>query len=369
MKILQIVHSLGTGGAEKFVVELSNELAKNNEVILCSVKKIEDWMVPAKNIRGNVKTTIMGFNKKYSLTLLYKLYIRIKQNKPDVVQIHSSILVFYFFILSIFFSKIIFIQTIHSTLTPAYKKLFFFLSLFSFFHKRFINICISKHILNAFVHSFPKLNFVNIDNGITGIKTTSKLKDVQSEINSYKKIEMTKVFLAVGNYSDFKNFRMLVNVLKELEVKKIDVILLIIGGGSPISNKNYKEVTLLKADNTYQLGLKDNVPDYLDCSDALIISSIKEGMPLVALEALSAGLPIISTPAGGMKDLISDKINGFLSDNFSGESLLQKIEEFLLLRNDEIQRIKEANKKMFAENYSIHMCTGNYYKLYSSTYE
>jgi len=57
------VYSLGNGDAEKFAVELSNELSKENEVILCSVKEIEDWMIPAKNIRGNVKTTIMGFNK------------------------------------------------------------------------------------------------------------------------------------------------------------------------------------------------------------------------------------------------------------------------------------------------------------------
>ena len=106
MKIIQLIYSLGNGGAEKFVVELSNELAKNNEVILCSVKKIEDWMVPAKNIRGNVKTTIMGFNKKYSFKLLYLFFSFLKNNKPDVVHIHSSLMVFYFFLISIFYKNI-----------------------------------------------------------------------------------------------------------------------------------------------------------------------------------------------------------------------------------------------------------------------
>ena len=48
----------------------------------------------------------------------------------------------------------------------------------------------------------------------------------------------------------------------------------------------------------------ESVADYLCNSDAFFLSSTHEGMPISVIEAMSIGLPIICTPAGGLVDMV-----------------------------------------------------------------
>lgn len=360
---MQIVHSLGNGGAEKFAVELSNELAKTNEVKLCSVKSVEAWMLPPKKIAAAVELIQLDFNKKYSIVLFCKLFRLIKKSRPDVVHVHSSILVFYFYILSLFFKKSLFLQTVHNTITPAYAKLFRFLSLFRFINHGFLNVCLSKSILEQYKSTFPKLRFVHIDNGIEKFSLTNIFETTRREIESLKKNRDTKVFTTIGNYSSFKNFTMLAKVFKELDAAGRNVILLLIGGGRSCNQKNYTEVSGIKAANTFQLGLKDNVADYLSCSDALLMSSTKEGMPLVVLEAFSIGLPIVSTPAGGVVDMVEPGVNGIIANGFEKTDMIEAINAFMTLPDRQIREIKENNLRKFAQQYSIALSAKKYIEL------
>jgi len=360
MVILQVIHSLGNGGAEKFVVELSNELAKTNEVKLCSVKQVEEWMIPPKKINAAVELIKLNLYKKYSIVLFCKLFRLIKKSRPDVVHVHSSILVLYFYFLSLFFKKTIFLQTIHSTITPAYEKLFRFLSLLRFINRGFLNVCISESIFKQYCSAFPKLRFVHIDNGIEKLSVTEKIKLTRQEITSFKKDKSTKVFIAIGNYSSFKNFTMLAEVFRELEAAGCNVILLLIGGGKSCNLKNYAEVAGIKAANTFQLGLKDNVADYLSCSDALLMSSTKEGMPLVVLEALSIGLPIVTTPAGGVVDIVEPRVNGVIANGFEKKDMLAAINTFLSMSDQQCREIKKNNLEKYAKRYSIVQCAQKY---------
>jgi glycosyltransferase involved in cell wall biosynthesis len=60
------------------------------------------------------------------------------------------------------------------------------------------------------------------------------------------------------------------------------------------------------------LGTRDDIPELLHQSDIFLLTSDREGFPNVLLEAMAASLPIISTPAGEVKDLVIDGENGFL---------------------------------------------------------
>lgn len=55
-----------------------------------------------------------------------------------------------------------------------------------------------------------------------------------------------------------------------------------------------------------QLGGRDDVPDCLDAADALLVSSLSEGMPLSAIEAMARGLPVVGTNVGGVPEAIGD---------------------------------------------------------------
>ena len=94
MKILQIIFSLSSGGAERFVVDLSNELSKNNDVILLTLKDLTNY--PEGNfykfdLSSRVKYENLGLPQKYTLISLWKVYQYIKKYKPDVVHMHLCI--------------------------------------------------------------------------------------------------------------------------------------------------------------------------------------------------------------------------------------------------------------------------------------
>jgi len=104
------------------------------------------------------------------------------------------------------------------------------------------------------------------------------------------------------------------------------------------------------------LGNKENVADFLYCSDCLISSSLQEGMPLTILEAFSMGIPVVATPAGGVVDMVIDGENGFLAKGFEKEDLRYAVFRFLNAPPEEIAQMKKNNLKRYKENYSMKTC-------------
>ena len=96
MKIVQVISSLANGGAEKFVVELSNELSLSNQVLLISIKDIEDWMYPPQYLSKRVNLLTLGKKKGFDLNVLSKLYKLLRSQEPNVVHIHLNMSMYYF---------------------------------------------------------------------------------------------------------------------------------------------------------------------------------------------------------------------------------------------------------------------------------
>lgn len=364
MKIIHFIYSLGNGGAEKFTVELSNELSKKNDIYICSFSPIENWMIPPTNIQSSVKLIKLNIKRKYSILGLIRLLKVLNEYRPDVVHIHSSILMFYFIVLSLLFTKCRYIQTVHNTVTPGYNKLFDILKFFPIFSRSLINVCLSESIHDLYCREFPRFIFKRIENGIQPLYKSPQYSNIKREINKLKKDANNRVFIAIGNYSIYKNFPLLVRIFKNIANENLNVFLLLIGEDTTPNKRNYLLVEKEKGSNTYLLGLKTNVPDYLYCSDALIISSTKEGLPLVVLEALSLGLPIVSTPVGGVSDVVVDCENGFLASDFSESGLTRAIINFLHADSKKIIEMKKRNRLLFKTKYSIEICARNYQSIY-----
>lgn len=362
MKILQFINQLGNGGAEKFCVELSNEIARHHEVVLCCATKIMPGMIHPRKLSGAVKLVQLDFKKK-SLRGFYQIFRTLRTEKPDIVHIHSSLLFYYFTFLVILFKKVGFIHTIHSTITLGYQKLFDVLIKTKLFSKNIHHVCISSANRKEYQSKYPSLHFFQINNGIAPMATTSQLEAVQKEIEKFKK-DRNYLFIAIGNYSNFKNFTMLVEVIKGLNLKGFKVSMIILGEDKSKGRKQWNLVNKLKDEHTHQLGLRSNVADYLYCSDALIMSSSQEGEPLVVLEAMAVGRPVISTPAGGVVDKIQPGINGFLARGFKPEDLEREIIAFIKSTPPAESIMPNEKKIVFPSQYSMQKCAGEYLDLY-----
>lgn len=86
-------------------------------------------------------------------------------------------------------------------------------------------------------------------------------------------------------------------------------------------------------------------------ADMLLLPSYDEGLPYVVLETMAAGLPIITTPIGGIPDVVNDTVNGFLIDPGDYRALAQRI--LVLCQDGELRKkIGNDNREKVAAHYS-----------------
>jgi glycosyltransferase involved in cell wall biosynthesis len=92
--------------------------------------------------------------------------------------------------------------------------------------------------------------------------------------------------------------------------------------------------------------------DSYHSADIFLLPSYKEGFPLTILEAMAAGLPVISTPVGAIPEVIDDGINGFLVPPRDSQALAAKIS--LLIENKRLREtMAENNKAKVREKYDL----------------
>ncbi len=364
MKIVQIISNLGNGGAEKFTIELSNELAKSNEVTLVTFKNITNEMIFPRLLSENVKLIELSKKSGFSFTLYFRLLKILRSEKPKVVHFHLDATFKYVFLLSYFFSKIHFIYTIHTKPIPSNISIFSKISPKIFHRKNVYFVCISQSIQREFGIMFPQLTFHCIENGILRMQKTDFFESVQLEVDALKKNDDTKVLVAVGKIDAIKNHLLLLKAMQKLRTE--NVIALVIGEFLDTDKEYHKQIEKNKTENVYFLSKRKNVIDYLLQSNAFAMTSVFEGLPISALEAMSVGLPIITTPCGGMIDLIENNVSGWISEDFSEGEFTKIIKNFLSSPTEKVENISKNNKLAYDERYTMKKCAENYYKLYKN---
>jgi len=134
------------------------------------------------------------------------------------------------------------------------------------------------------------------------------------------------------------NFRPVKRVVDLVETMKIVVdanpnARLIIAGDGPTRIEVERKIEELKlCNNIHLLGIKSNMQEIMCSADVFALNSTLEGMPLVLLESMSCKLPVITTPAGGIPELVRPGIDGVVTKGYEKEEYAEKLLD--LLEND-----------------------------------
>jgi L-malate glycosyltransferase len=100
------------------------------------------------------------------------------------------------------------------------------------------------------------------------------------------------------------------------------------------------------------IGQRDDVPRLLAASDIVLLTSISEGIPLTLIEAMAAGLPVISTRVGGVAEIVVDGQTGLLTPPGDDGSLAERIVRLAVDpgRRDEMGRAgRRRAESLFSE--------------------
>lgn len=120
------------------------------------------------------------------------------------------------------------------------------------------------------------------------------------------------VVLSIGELNDNKNHQTVIKSLAATTTPNLRY--LICGNGPRRSDLERLAVDLGLKDKVRFLGYRRDIPDLLAASEAFCLPSIREGLPMSLMEAMAAGLPVISSRIRGSVDLVDDGRGGLLVD-------------------------------------------------------
>ena len=314
MTILFVLASLGSGGAERVVSLLANEMADRGHQVEIICLKFNDIYYQTDS---RVKVTLAMQQTKNRLTELFWLRKYVKKQKPDVV-IPFTEGVYCFTILSLLGTGIPIIASERldpAAMSPTRKLL-----------KRLLLpyadwlIVQTQSIKDYFPQSIQKKTtiiynpvvtevFREIDNGQLTIENEGRLNRI----------------ISVGRLYPQKNQEMMIRAFAKIADEFPDWQLVIYGEG-PLRAELEFLVSSFKLEGRVLLpGRTEHVIEELRKSKVFCMSSDYEGMSNAMIEAICVGLPIISTKVSGTEELIKDGENGFVVNKGDEDSFANKL--------------------------------------------
>jgi len=144
---------------------------------------------------------------------------------------------------------------------------------------------------------------------------------------------------------------------------------LIIAGDGPTRIEVERKIEELDlCNNIHLLGIKSNMQEIMCSADVFLLNSTLEGMPLVLLEAMSCRLPIVTTPAGGIPELIRPNIDGIVTKGFEQEEFAQAVID--ILEDDSLRKkMANAGRKRVEDKFSAEQIVTKYENLFKEVLE
>ena len=354
-----VLSKFGRGGAERVVYQLAKSLRNRGIDILCIC--LEEIGSLGERIQPSDFNFIsLNSQSSYDLKSLADLSKYLYKFNPDIVNVHSYSVLPYVSLASLSGTIHRVVFTAHGLLYEGFKKYMI--------RYRAASYCLAG--LSAVSEQVAERHRIYlgwrkpievIENGIEIVVT-----DDEKRGETRKTLGITDdtfVFLNIGNIRPEKgieNIFKAVYILKSLKVKK-KFCVVIVGAAQdkPYYEKSYKlSVELGVTDNIVWAGHVNDVNAIYAIGDAFLLSSRSEGLPLVVLEAMSCGLPVIATRVGGVPQVLKNG-TGILINPSSPEQMASAMQKII---NDEVLRriLREKSLKRFAEDYTIEKMAQKY---------
>ena len=371
-KILQIITLSDWGGAQRVVFDLADNLNKEKfEVeVACSPGGLLVEKLRARNIKVyEIKNLVRRLSIIDDIKAFFALKKIIKKGRYDIVHCHSA--------------KAGFLGRMAAK-SAGVKKIYYTVHSWSFYNKGefgfmeniFIAmekvgsvsiakiICVSSRVMADGIRkkiAKPK-KFLLIQNGID-----FNVENKRDEIRKNYNIKSKEIVVGmVSRLAYPKDPLLFLQVAKEILKKEKDVKFFLVGSG-PLSDKCHNFVEKEKLEEKILL-LGEKPPlearELFFIFDIFILFSNFEGLPITALEAMFASLPVMASNVGGLPELIEKEKGGFLvRNNYFGE-----IKEAIdyLIKNPQIRKqMGEYNLQKAKTSFTLERMINEYEKLYN----
>lgn len=321
-RLMMVILSLNTGGAEKLLVDILKNLNKEmiDDVLVVSVFPSSNTFLERELSLYGIKIKFLNVTNKTLKSYLIavsRLRRIIDEFKPDIIHSHLKTIPF---LLPIYFftgRKIVKIHTVHNLAEVDAND--FPTKISNYIAFRFLKtipVAITLSVKQSIVNFYGnKVKPLVIYNGIETKKFKPKIRLKPKEM----------IMLNVGRLVEQKGQRFLIQAFAEVKKRLKNLKLWIVGTGSLEEELKSLSIKLGLENDVVFFGERSDVSALMDQVDVFVLTSKYEGFGLVLVEAMASGVPIVACNIPPVIEILQSGEYGVIYESDNVNDFVEKI--------------------------------------------
>ncbi|WP_051261902.1 glycosyltransferase family 4 protein [Desulfovibrio inopinatus] len=229
-------------------------------------------------------------------------------------------------------------------------------------HERFLARIAHHHICNTAALKTDLVRLGRPDKNVTVIKNGIDCDFFAPPPDELRPVRL--VILCLARFCEDKDHETLLRAFETVAAKHPAAELWLVGDG-PMSHDVSKQVSRHKAKSRIRIyPASSDVRPFLQQASILALSSVREGMPNVILEAMASGVSVVATSVGGIPEVVRDNETGLLVEPRNPDALAQALLSLII---DDARRLAmgQAGRRKAHAEFSMDVMVNNYHDVFS----
>ena len=361
-RVLHVLANLGAGGAERMAVHIVLGLNRSRfepAIVAYSGRYGSD--LEQQLDQAGIKTWFLGKGPGFEWRTYYRLHRVFKEFRPDIVHTHVHVMRYAFPSL-VYFKPRLVVHTVNNIAECEIEPRARWLQRLAY-RWGVIPVAVAREV----AASLERVYGIGNSRVVWNCVPTDLYASPHTPRSAWRAkqgfSEEDVLFVCVARFAPQKNHELLINAFAKGPASDPKVHLVLAGQGVLRTQLQVRVNELGLTNRVHFLGLRTDIPDVLGAGDIFALSSDYEGNPLSVIEAMAAGLPIVSTAVGGVPELLQNGREGLIVSPGNAEQLSEAM--MTLLRDGDLRRIMGAAAAVRAKNkFNVSAMVKAYEELY-----
>ena len=359
MRIMHVIESLEHGGAEAVVVDLANACGQEHEVTVCCTQ-VRGALTA--RLDPEVALICLGRGAGNDFTLPWRIAREVRRRNVEVLHSHG----WGVFLETVAAAWLTGARTVHTVHGPYLKYGRGLSQRLRARLRRSVERLAARRVAVIACVSASLREFVTHQ-----MRLPTKVSVIHNGIPDYVvpspplPAEDARCLVSVGRHASVKAYDVLLRAFALVSHRRPRLRLTLVGDGPERQNLERLAERLCVGSVVDFVGFRDDVPELLAKQDLFVLASRHEGISIAILEAMRAGLPVVSTRVGGVPDTVVDGVTGVLVPPDDAPRLAQAIDS-LLECPCSLRAIGAAGRAVQQRSFSLARMSQMYLQLYQA---